>query len=76
MSLERIEKGRERKNKLRDIFFFYLLISVFRREAYTGISTALAAVNEAASNFFSAGDKSPLECSAHGISNITQYFQP
>lgn len=75
MSLERIERGRERKNRLRDIFF-HLLVSVFRREAYTGISTALAAVNEAASNFFSAGDKSPFECSAHGISNITQYFQP
>lgn len=62
MILKRTEGERERKNKLRDIFF-YLLISVVRREACTGVSIALATVNEAARDFFSAGDKFPFECS-------------
>lgn len=62
MILKRTERGRERKNKLRDIFF-YLLISAVRREACTRVSIALATVNEAARGFFSAGDKFPSECS-------------
>lgn len=43
---------------------------------YTGISTALTTANEAAGDFFSAGDKSSFECSADDISSTTYYFQP
>lgn len=57
------------KNKLRDIFLS--LDQHLSKRSGTGISTALAAVNGAARDFFSAGDKSSFECSAHGISNIT-----